>query len=195
MNIIQIAGRLGTDPETRFTPDGQKVTTLRVACNVRKKGQEETMWWRVTIWGDQFDRILPYFKKGSSIIVVGEMQPPQVYTDRNGSPAVGLEMRAEAIRFSPFGRSQENGEQSAGGNAEGSRYGAPQSQAPSQSQSSYTSQDSSMGMQGQGAAMSFGSSGSSMNDGGGFSGMMGEVSQGQGTPSTMTTEDEDKVPF
>ena len=36
----------------------QKVTTLRVAANQRRGGKEETFWWRVTIWGEQFDKIL-----------------------------------------------------------------------------------------------------------------------------------------
>lgn len=36
MIVVQIAGRLGKDPETRFTSSGQKVTNLTVATNVRK---------------------------------------------------------------------------------------------------------------------------------------------------------------
>ena len=49
MIIVQIAGRLGRDPETRFTPSGLKVTNLTVATTVRKGGKEETVWWRVTM--------------------------------------------------------------------------------------------------------------------------------------------------
>ncbi len=106
MNIVQVAGHLGADPEERVTPSGQKVVTLRIAANSRKSGKDETIWWRVTIWGDRFDRMLSYLKKGSGIIVIGEMNKPEVYNDRNGNPQVSLELTAEVIRFSPFGRSQ-----------------------------------------------------------------------------------------
>lgn len=103
MIIIQIAGRLGRDVETRFTPSGQKVTTLTVATNVRKGGKDETVWWRVTVWGDRFDKMMTYLKKGSAVIVVGEMGKPEIWTDKEGRPQVSLELTAEMIRFSPFG--------------------------------------------------------------------------------------------
>lgn len=112
MMIVQLAGRLGRDAETRFTNSGIKVTTLTLATNQRKgSGKEEvTTWWRVTIWGDRFDKLLPYLKKGSAIIVVGEMNKPEIWTDKEGRPQVSLEVTAEIIRFSPFGgpeRSQD----------------------------------------------------------------------------------------
>ena len=67
MNQITIAGHLGADPEVRFTSSGQKVTTLRVAARVRRGAKDETIWWKVTVWGEQFDKMIPYFKKGSPI--------------------------------------------------------------------------------------------------------------------------------
>ena len=114
MNIIQIAGHLGSDVETRFTPDGQKVSTIRVATKVRRKGKEETLWWRVSLWGDRFDKLLAYLKKGSAIIVVGEFINSDIYTDRDGKQQVSLEIRAEFIRFSPFGRTERTGQEAQG---------------------------------------------------------------------------------
>lgn len=104
MNYTTIAGHLGADPETRFTPNGRKVVSLRVACKTRRGGKDETMWWKVTIWGETFDKILPYFKKGSPIVVIGEMMPPEIYQGRDGSPQVSLSITAHNISFSPFGR-------------------------------------------------------------------------------------------
>lgn len=103
MNIVEIMGNLGADPETRVTPSGQKLTILRLASNSRRGGKDETTWWRVLLWGDHFDRILPYLKKGSSLIVVGEMQKPEIYTDKEGRSQISLQLTAELIRFSPFG--------------------------------------------------------------------------------------------
>lgn len=114
MNLLQIAGHLAADPETRFTPNGQKVTTFRTAVNGKKGGKEFTMWWRVTVWGE--NRLLPYLKKGSAVIVVGEMHKPEIYTDKEGRPQVSLEMTAEVVRFSPFGKGERTGEQQQQGN-------------------------------------------------------------------------------
>lgn len=107
MNIIQILGNLGSDPETRFTPSNLKVTNFNVGTTVRRGGKDETVWYRVTVWGDRFDKMMTYLKKGSSIIVVGELGKPEIYTRKDGTQQVSLEITAEFIRFSPFGKPQE----------------------------------------------------------------------------------------
>ena len=111
MNHMTIMGHLGADPEVRFTSGGQKVTTLRVAANQRRGGKEETFWWRVTIWGEQFDKIMPYFKKGSTIVVNGEMLKPEIYTNKEGQPQISLNLVAYNISFAPFGRGERQEEQ------------------------------------------------------------------------------------
>lgn len=111
MNQLTIAGHLGADPEVRFTSSGQKVTTLRVAAKVRKGSKgDDTVWWRVTIWGEQFDKMIPYFKKGSSIIVFGELSKPEIFTDRDGRPQVSMNVTAQQLMFSPFGRPDSQGQ-------------------------------------------------------------------------------------
>ncbi|NGX51607.1 MAG: Plasmid-derived single-stranded DNA-binding protein [Chlamydiae bacterium] len=112
MNQTTIMGHLGSDPEVRFTSSGQKVTNLRVAANQRRGGKEETFWWRVTIWGEQFDKIIPYFKKGSAIIVNGEMLMPEIFTNRDGKPQISLNLVAYNISFPPFGRKEEGSQKS-----------------------------------------------------------------------------------
>ncbi|MCB1108221.1 MAG: single-stranded DNA-binding protein [Chlamydiia bacterium] len=127
MNHTMVAGHLGADPEVRFTKDGKKVTTLRVACNSRRGGQEETIWWRLTIWDDKFEKMMNYLKKGSAIIAFGEMQKPQVYNDRNGSPQVSLDLTVHQLSFPPFGKSQ-----SEGGSSQGMQQETPASNAYAQ---------------------------------------------------------------
>lgn len=106
MNQMIIMGHLGADPEVRFTSGGQKVTTLRVAANQRRGGKDETFWWRVTIWGEQFDKIMPYFKKGSAIVVSGEMLKPEIYNNKEGQPQISLNLVAHNISFPPFGKTE-----------------------------------------------------------------------------------------
>jgi len=107
MNFIHIAGHLGADPEVRFTSSGVKVTTFRVATKTRKAGKEDTIWWRVTVWGEQFDKMVPYLKKGSPIIAHGELQKPEIFQDREGKPQIALGMTASYLEFSPFGRTEK----------------------------------------------------------------------------------------
>ena len=104
MMILQVAGHLGSDPEVRFTPSGQKVTSFRVAANIRRGDKEKTVWWKVSCWGDRFDKRLAYLKKGSAVIVIGEMNAPEMYTDKSGNQQISLEITAEIISFSPFGK-------------------------------------------------------------------------------------------
>jgi len=112
MNTIHIAGHLGADPEVRYTPNGNKVTSLRLAARTRRKGQDDTIWYRITVWGDQFDRMMPHLKKGSSLIVIGDLQKPEVYTAKDGSNQVSIDVTALHLMFSPFGKS--GGEQQMG---------------------------------------------------------------------------------
>ena len=107
MNQTIIAGNLGSDPEVRFTSSGQKVTTFRVGARARKG---ETIWWRVTVWGEQFDKMMAYFKKGSSIVVFGELNKPEIFTDKEGKPQVSMSITAFNISFSPFGKGDASGE-------------------------------------------------------------------------------------
>ncbi len=105
MNEAMIGGHLGADPEVRFTSSGQKVTRLRVATRSSRRSSkgDDTIWWRVTIWGDQFDRMIPHLKKGSPIFVYGELSA-EIFTDREGRPQISMHVTAYRLLFSPFGR-------------------------------------------------------------------------------------------
>jgi single-strand DNA-binding protein len=115
VNFIHIAGNLGADPEVRFTSSGKKVTTLKVATRSRrgKNGEDITIWWRVTIWGEQFDKMVSFLKKGTSVLVYGDVHKPEIFTDREGKPQVSLDITAVHIEFSPFGK--PGGSQQSGG--------------------------------------------------------------------------------
>ncbi len=108
MNHMTMAGHLGSDPEVRFTSSGQKVTTLRVAAKARKSGKEDTIWWKVTVWGEQFDKMMTYLKKGSPVMVMGELSKPEIFTDKEGKPQVSMNITATNLMFSPFGRSDSS---------------------------------------------------------------------------------------
>lgn len=107
MNFTQLAGHLGADPEERRTSGGKKVVSLRVAVHGWSDGKEETIWWNVSCWGDEFDNILKFLKKGSAIIVLGIMRrKPRIWTDREGKPQASLELDARMLWFNPFGKTE-----------------------------------------------------------------------------------------
>ena len=102
MNHAEIAGHLGADPEVRFTSTGKKVTTLRVAARCRKK--EDTIWWKVSVWGEEYDKMIAFLKKGSPIIVRGYINKPEIFTDREQKPQASMSLNATCLDFSPFGK-------------------------------------------------------------------------------------------
>ena len=114
MNFGQFAGHLGADPEVRFTSNGKKVTVIRLACRTRKAGKDDAIWWRVNIWGEEFDNMIPHLKKGSPLIVYGEILKPEIFNDREGKPQISLDVRAVSLQFSPFGRPDRDGQGATG---------------------------------------------------------------------------------
>lgn len=139
MFIVHLAGHLGKDPETRFTPSGQKVTSFTIATNQRKGKEDVTTWVRVTVWGDRLDKLIAFLKKGSGVIVTGRMMPPTSYTDKEGRTQISLEVTAEMIEFSPFGRTDRSGEGQQGAQAQGGAQGAYENNAGSYQDSQYSS--------------------------------------------------------
>lgn len=101
MNTITIIGNIGQDLVPKFTASGQKVTSFSVATRSKKGGEEITTWWRVNVWGDRFDKMMVHLKKGSYIVVVGELANPTIWTDKQGQSKVQLEITANSLHFMP----------------------------------------------------------------------------------------------
>jgi single-strand DNA-binding protein len=105
---VILVGNLGRDPEMRYTPGGQAVTTLSVATNRtwNRDGeqQKETVWFRVTVWGRQAESVNQYLRKGRSILVEGRLNPdengnPRVWTGNDGQARASFEVTAQTIKF------------------------------------------------------------------------------------------------
>ncbi|MBU0490807.1 MAG: single-stranded DNA-binding protein [Chloroflexi bacterium] len=114
---IIIVGNLGRDPEMRYTPTGQAVTNLNVATNRRwadRDGnmQEETIWFRVSVWGKQAESCNQYLSKGRAVLVEGRLRPdpatggPRVYQRQDGSWGASFEISALSVRFLGGGRGE-----------------------------------------------------------------------------------------
>ncbi|MFA4995798.1 MAG: single-stranded DNA-binding protein [Patescibacteria group bacterium] len=80
LNRAQILGNLTRDPEMRYTPNGQAVSSFTVATNRKWKGRdgapdgEDTQYHDIVVWGKQAEAITPMLKKGSPAFVEGRLQ-------------------------------------------------------------------------------------------------------------------------
>lgn len=75
MNIVNLIGRLGRDPESRTTQGGTPVVNATLAVGKRiKGGEEQTTWVRLVFWDKLAGIVDQYCRKGSQIAIVGELQ-------------------------------------------------------------------------------------------------------------------------
>jgi single-strand DNA-binding protein len=95
-----IIGNLGSNPEMRFTPNGDPVTTFSVATSRKYGEKDETTWFRVSVWGNQAESCSQYLHKGSKVLVEGRLKAePPVFQKKDGTWASSYEVTAENVRF------------------------------------------------------------------------------------------------
>lgn len=116
----QISGRLGSEPELRFTNSGTPVINLSVANNRSVKVGEERQsiadWFKVTVFGRDAEVITQYAKKGSALAFNGRLQN-EMYVDRDGNQRTVTILVASSFEFVPMAKhdSGNTGEEAANG--------------------------------------------------------------------------------
>jgi len=98
LNKAMIIGRLGADPEVRYTQSNTAVATLSVATTERYKDrngeqQESTEWHRVVAWSRLAEICQEYLKKGSLVYFEGPIQTRQ-WEDKDGRKRYTTEIKA-----------------------------------------------------------------------------------------------------
>ena len=124
---ITLVGNLGRDPEMRYTPSGVPVTNFSVATSRTWTGpdgqrHEKTVWFKVTAWRRLAETCGEYLTKGQRVLVVGEVEEPNTWTDRDGNTRASLDVTAQTVRF--LNTRAEN-EALAGGWGQSEGQGAP----------------------------------------------------------------------
>ncbi len=115
VNKVILVGRLGRDPETRYTGSGQAVANFSVATDESYKDrngerQKRTEWHKIVVWGKQAEIAQQYLKKGSLIFIEGRIQSRE-WQDKEGQKRTSFEIVANNFRM-------------LGGRAEGAAAGA-----------------------------------------------------------------------
>ena len=103
LNKVMLIGRLGKDPEVRYTKDGTAVANLRIATSEQwtdKAGekQERTEWHTVTLWGRQAEVAQQYLGKGRLVYVEGRLETRK-WQDQNGQDRYSTEVRANVFQM------------------------------------------------------------------------------------------------
>ena len=103
VNKVILVGRLGRDPESRFTASGQAVCNFSLATDRSYKDrngqtQKQTEWHKIVVWGKLAEICQKYLKKGSQIFIEGRIQSRQ-WDDQQGQKRTSFEIVANEMRM------------------------------------------------------------------------------------------------
>lgn len=105
-----LLGNVGNDPEMRYFQDGTAVTSFSLAVNRSWKDghgnkQDETTWFRISVFGRRAEVANQYITKGSKVLVEGRLKPdpntgsPRLWTRQDGTVAASFEVTADNFSF------------------------------------------------------------------------------------------------
>lgn len=119
VNKVILVGRLGRDPELRYTPSGAAVANFSIATSEEWKDretgekQERTEWHRIVAWRRLGEICGEYLRKGSQVYIEGRLQTKE-WEDRDGNKRYTTEVVAQSMQMldsmGKEGRAQSAGE-------------------------------------------------------------------------------------
>lgn len=103
LNKVMIIGNLGSEPEMRFTPNGNPVTSFRVATNrvyTTPEGErkEETEWFAVVAWGKLAEQCNQFLTKGRLVYAEGRLHT-NTWESQDGQKHYRTEIIANRVTF------------------------------------------------------------------------------------------------
>lgn len=113
LNKCMIIGRLGADPEMRYTANGSAVTTFNVATSrtfndASGERREETEWFRVVVWARLAELCAQYLVKGRLVYVEGRMQT-RSWEGQDGNKRYTTELVGQEVKFLSSPRDGDGG--------------------------------------------------------------------------------------
>mgnify|MGYP001558912092 CR=1 FL=1 len=103
LNKIILIGNLGTDPEMRYTPNGNPVTSFRLATTrnystAEGERRQETEWFTIVAWNNLAEQCNQYLTKGRQAYVEGRLRT-RTWEGRDGQTRFDLEVTANTVLF------------------------------------------------------------------------------------------------
>ena len=109
INKVELLGRVGKDPEMRYTQGGTAVTRIRVATDrYRKNAEPETDWHNVVVWGKQGEAVNQYVAKGQRVYIAGRLVQNS-WENEDGQRRHSTEVHAADVVFLDSGNNAGNG--------------------------------------------------------------------------------------
>ncbi len=130
LNKVILMGHMTADPELKQTGSGISVCSFSIGVNRRysksaDQGQQSVDFINIVAWRQQAEFVSRYFKKGSSIIVCGQLQTRN-WTDNQGQKRYVTEVVADEVSFgAPAAAQNAGGERPAAQGYTPTAYGAP----------------------------------------------------------------------
>ena len=126
INRVELLGRVGTDPEMRYTPAGTAVTQFRLATDrPRRNGEVETDWHSVTCWAKLAEIVNEYVSRGDRLYVTGRLAQNSWEGD-DGQRRHRTEIHAQEVVF----LDSRNGERTTTDDGQASGTGQPATALP-----------------------------------------------------------------
>ena len=102
INRVELLGRVGTDPELRYTQSGTAVAQLRLATDRRRAdGETEADWHNVTAWGKTAELVNEHVAKGDRLLLTGRLSYSS-YETKEGERRFRTEVHAAEVIFLDF---------------------------------------------------------------------------------------------
>lgn len=98
LNRCEFIGRLGKDPELRYTPAGDAISNFSLACGWKSKEKEGTEWIRITAFGKLAEIAGQYLKKGSQVYISGRMTTRK-WKNKEGVEQFSTEINADQMQM------------------------------------------------------------------------------------------------
>lgn len=115
LNKVILIGRLTADPELKQTGSGVAVTSFTLAVDRKqsKGAEKKTDFITIVAWRQTAEFICKYFRKGSAIIILGELQT-RSWDDSNGKKHYSTEVVASEVSFAESKKNPETNSPTAG---------------------------------------------------------------------------------
>jgi len=113
---LELIGRVGRDPEMRFSPDGKAITSFSVAVNAGYGEHKKTLWVRVSAFTKLAEHCNEYLHKGSLVHVTGALNfdgasgGPKLWERKDGTQGTSYELIAQGVTFLDSKNGENNDE-------------------------------------------------------------------------------------
>lgn len=103
LNVVILLGRVTMDPDLKYTPKGSAVLEFRIAVNRRYKDKATDEWkddssfFNVNAWGQQAERLSETMKKGSAVLVEGQLKS-RTWETQSGEKRYAVDIWAARVQ-------------------------------------------------------------------------------------------------